>query len=407
MRQTFRYLNASSVLAFKDLWHDKKITFCLTVSLSSVVAPLLLLLGLKSGVITSMEEEFMRDPQKREIKILGHRAHDLAWFETLSLHDQTGFLIPKTRILNAQVDLVRDVKHFMRKVETIPTKPGDPILSGRSEFPVAEDQVVVSHTVALALNVRHGDELTVVVARKYQGLTQAGKYRVTVIGVLPESAFLRHAVFVDFKLLLAVDDFKDEYAVPDFGIVEGKSRTVRKDFASARVFAKSLQGVAELADFIRQTGVEVKTHAKDIEMIQQTEKVLSYIVRVIACVAVVGAAVSLAGFLFANVERKRQHVAMLRLLGFSTGSIALYPVIQSLVIATLGFLLAAGGYYLGAAEFDRALGSAMQQQNFICRLSQGQLLSAYLLTDFVVIIAALIGGFRAIQVEPAEIFRQQ
>ncbi|MCH9638503.1 MAG: ABC transporter permease, partial [Betaproteobacteria bacterium] len=65
------------------------------------------------------------------------------------------------------------------------------------------------------------------------------------------------------------------------------------------------------------------------------------------------------------------------------------------------------GYYLGAVELDRVLGHSMQEQNFICQLSEQQMLGAYLLTVLVAFIAAIIGGFRAIKVEPAEIFRQQ
>jgi len=128
---------------------------------------------------------------------------------------------------------------------------------------------------------------------------------------------------------------------------------------------------------------------------------------VIASVAVLGGTVSLAGFLIANLDRKRQHVATLKLLGFTATSVVSYPIIQSLVIASLGFLLASVGYYLGAVELDRVLGHSMQEQNFICQLSEQQMLGAYLLTVLVAFIAAIIGGFRAIKVEPAEIFRQQ
>lgn len=407
MQQILHSLSVSSILAFNDLWHDRKITICLIVSLSSVIAPLLLLFGLKSGIIEAMKEEFLQNPLKREIQILGHQTHDLAWFNQLSQHDETAFVIPKTRILNAQVDLIKDTKNFLRRVEILPTKVGDPLLTGYSKIPVAMNQIVISHTVGHALDVRQGDQLTLGVTRIFEGKKQVGKYQAVVIGVLPESVFPRNAVFIDFTLLLAVDDFKDEHVVEKFGIIEGKLREERKVFASARVYAKSLQGVALLADFIRQTGIEVKTHARDIEMIQQTDKVLSFIIKVIASVAILGGAISLVGFLLTNVDRKRQHIATLKLLGVADNNVVLYPIIQSLVIASLGFLLAAIGYYIGALELDRVLGNSIQEQNFICQLSEQQMLSAYVLTVLVVLIAAIMGGARAIKVEPAEIFRQQ
>lgn len=407
MQQRLRLIKVSSSLAFRDLWHDKKITFCLIVSLASVIAPLLLLLGLKSGIIHTMEEGFLKDPLKREIKIIGHYKHDSSWFEKVKAQTETGFIIPKTRILNAQVDFVKNKRKFIRMVEIIPTQIGDPVLSGQSDFPVNKSQIVVSHTVAQKLELEIGEQITMVISRGFHNEKQFGKFKVTIIGILPESLISKQAVFVDFDLLLEVDDFKDEFAVSDFGISDGKPQVKRDIFASARVFSKSLEGVAILADFIRDTGVEVKTHAKDIENIQQTEKVLSFVVKVVAWVAILGGAISLTGFLIANVDRKRQHLAMLKLLGFSAASISLYPIIQSLVIASLGFLIAIGGYFLGAAEFDRVLGGFMQEQGYICQLSDKQIIGAFFFTNLVVLGAAMIGGFRAIQIEPAETFRQQ
>ncbi len=407
MQQHLLSLKVSCLLACRDLWHDKKITFCLIVSLASVLAPLLLLFGLKSGIINTMESEFLKDPLKREIIILGFDKHSQAWFEQINKHPETSFLIPKTRILNAMVDFLKNNREFLKTVEIIPTRDGDPILLGHSDFPAAKNQVVVSYTVAQKLKLQIGDQITMVISRGFENKKQMGKYKAYIIGILPESAVSKNAVFIHFDLLVDVDDFKDEYAVVEFGISDGKQRVKRTEFASARVFAKSLQGVAILADFIRDTGVEVNTHAQDIEMIQQTEKLLTFIVKVIAWVAILGGSISLAGFLIANIDRKRQHIAMLRLLGFTAISIAIYPVIQSLVIASFGFLIASGGYFLGAAEFDRVLGGFMQEQGFICQLSINQLFVAFVLTNVVVLSAALIGGFRAVQIEPAETFRQQ
>ncbi len=394
-------------LAFKDLWHDRKITFCLMVSLASVIAPLLLLFGLKFGIVSTMEQRFLQDPGKRELKIVGHYKLDQAWFDQLQSRADVSFIVPNTRALNTQVDLLKDSKNFLRKVEIIPTKKGDPLVPNDVRFPANSHEIIVSHTAALKLALKLGDQLNMIVPRVYQGQSEPGKFAVTVIGILPESAFYREGIFVDFELVKAVDDFKDQYAVPAFGINQGKERTERTVFASARVFANSLTDVAILADFIRQGGVEVKTHAKDIKTIQQTEKVLSFIVKVLAWVAILGGAVSLAGFLIANVDRKRQHLAMLRLMGFTAFSIALYPVIQSMLIATFGFALACVGYLLGANAFDQELGVYMQEAGFICRLSNQQLLIAYLLTNLIVFFTAIIGGIRAIQIEPAETFRQQ
>lgn len=230
---------------------------------------------------------------------------------------------------------------------------------------------------------------------------------VSVAGVLPESAFSRNGIFTSLMLLQAIDDFKDGFAVVDFAGTGGDNRPQRTAYASARLFARNLTDVAPLADYVRQTGVEVKTHAKAIADIQQTDRVLSYVFQVIAWVAITGGAISLSGFMLANVDRKRHNLAMLRLLGFSWLGVAMYPVLQALLIATLGYSIAAGAYLLGASAFDNLLGVYMQESGFICRLTLKQALIAGLITHFVVFIAAIIGGYRAVQIEPAETFRQQ
>ena len=153
----------SLALAYKDLWHDRKITFCLIVSLASVIAPLLLLFGLKFGIISTMEKRFLQDPGKREIKIVGHYKLDQTWFDQLQSRVDVSFIVPNTRALNTQVDLLKDSKNFLRKVEIIPTKMGDPVVPDVIRSPVNSHEIIVSHTVALKLSLTTGDQLIMII----------------------------------------------------------------------------------------------------------------------------------------------------------------------------------------------------------------------------------------------------
>ncbi|MGH8547381.1 MAG: ABC transporter permease [Methylococcales bacterium] len=393
-------------LALKELWHDRKVTFCLVASLASVLAPLLLLFGLKSGIVANLEQRLLQDPKKREIVILGNYKLQKTWFDTLRTRSDVDFLIQLTRSLNTTVDLMKSPGEFLEGVEVVPTAEGDPLIPANLKVPEALGRILVSHSVALKLAVGAQDFVTLIVHRHREGTPETGRIRVKIDGVLPERAFGRDGIFAALELLIAAEDFRDARRVPVFGIDSGEPRTERAVFARARLYATSLDDVSPLADLVRRNGIEVKTYANEIEETKQIEEVLSFIFNVIAWVAVSGAASSLIGSMIANVDRKRHELSFLRLLGFPVVSIALYPAIQSLVIATLGFFLAGGAYTLGALAFNNILGSNLGESGFVCRLSGLHTAIAYILTNLIVLTAALIGGYRAAQIEPAESLRR-
>ncbi|WZB70456.1 hypothetical protein WJ968_33725 [Achromobacter xylosoxidans] len=53
-------------------------------TLVAVIAPLLLLLGLKHGVVSSMQDELARDPRNLEIRMLSSGSYDQAWVDELA-----------------------------------------------------------------------------------------------------------------------------------------------------------------------------------------------------------------------------------------------------------------------------------------------------------------------------------
>jgi putative ABC transport system permease protein len=116
-------------LAARDLWHDRKVSLCIVASLVAVIAPLLLLFGLKHGVVSQLNDELLSDPRNLEVRMLGN--YDLAggWFERLRAQPGVGFVIPLTRSLNTQADLQRDSQHFVANAEVIPTASGDPLIA--------------------------------------------------------------------------------------------------------------------------------------------------------------------------------------------------------------------------------------------------------------------------------------
>lgn len=268
-------------LAARDLWHDRKVSLCIVASLVAVIAPLLLLFGLKHGVVSQLNDELLSDPRNLEVRMLGN--YDLAggWFERLRAQPGVGFVIPLTRSLNTQADLQRDSQHFVANAEVIPTASGDPLIAALPS-PATLEQVLLSASAASRLGVQVGDTLRLLVLRKLDGSNERGELTVTVGGVLENSAFTRPAVLVHLDLLVAMENFRDGYAVPMFGFLTGEVAPVRERYARARIYARGLDDVASIASWLDGERIESSTRAREIESVKAISHVLGLIFAVIA-----------------------------------------------------------------------------------------------------------------------------
>ncbi|MFP3386947.1 ABC transporter, partial [Tritonibacter sp. SIMBA_163] len=76
-------------------------------ALVAVIAPLLLLFGLKHGVVSQLQSELLNDPRNLEIRMISSGRYDADWLERLRNRSEVGFAIGMTRSLNTQADLVR------------------------------------------------------------------------------------------------------------------------------------------------------------------------------------------------------------------------------------------------------------------------------------------------------------
>lgn len=394
-------------LASRDLWFDRMVSLCIVASLIAVIAPLLLLFGLKYGVVSQLRDNLRSDPRNLEIKMLGNGNLDRHWIDELAAHPAAGFVMPLTRSLNAEADLLRDSQHFAPDAEVIPSDSGDPLLQGGIAPPQSLKDVVLSASAAKILQVQPGDRIQLIVQRKLDGRNERGHVEVNVTGVLADTAFSRPAALVRLELLIAMEDFRDGWKIPLFGIDTGSAPPPpRQRFARARIYARDLDSVSPLADWLQQRHIDVSTRARDIEAVQAIDRVLSLIFAVIAWTAVIGCVASLIGAFLANIDRKRKDLALLRLLGFRRGAVGGYVMVQAALLTGLAFTVGFGAYLLGSAVFNRALGANLAQGAFVCHLENIHIALAFVSALLIATLGAGIGGLRAIHIQPAESLRE-
>lgn len=392
-------------MALRDLIHDRKVALCIVFSLIAVIAPLLLLFGLKNGIVSQLRHDLLDDPRTREVRMTGNGNYDLAWLNALAARPEVGFSIPLTRSLNTQADLVRDGQHFAAGAEVIPSAKGDPLLRESGVLPHGST-VVLSNSAARKLDVKAGDTFRLFISRKRDGQNQRTSLSVSVGAILDEARFARPALFVDLPLLVALEDYRDGFQVPLLGVTDGENARERRNFARARLYAATLDDVAPLAQWLESQHIEAITQAAQIEAVRAIDRVLGVIFAVIAWISASGCIASLIGAFIANIDRKRKDMAVLRLLGFRRQAVTLFIMIQALCLTGVAFIAGLLIYGAGSALFNHLLGANLPESAFVCHLDPGHFAAAFLSVLAVALGVAAIGALRALKIEPAESLRE-
>jgi putative ABC transport system permease protein len=393
-------------LAVEDLRHDRKVSLCIAASLVAVIAPLLLLFGLKHGVVSQLQDDLLRDPRNLEVKMLSSGSFDDTWVTRLRQVPETGFAIGQTRSLNTQADLLIGLQRFVENAEILPTQAGDPLLNMPASALQGND-LILSASAAQRLQAEVGSSVRLRAARRLDGISELGEINLNVVAILDASRFGRAAGFIAPSLLLSLEHFRDGYRVPALGLESGKPLdNLQPLYARARVYARNIDSVAALEHWLMAQNIQTSSRLADIENVKAINHVLSLIFGVIAAAALTGCIASLVGAFLANIDRKRKSLAVLRLLGFSSPAVAGFVVLQAIVLSLIGYIGGLAFYLVGSRLFDHVLGSSQSTGAFACHITPWHGFSALLLSLLVAVLVALIGAVRAIGIQPAESLRE-
>ena len=375
---------------------------CFILALSSVLAPMMILFGLKFGIVTTMVGELVENPSNREIKPIGSGQYDDAWIETLRSRGDVEFIIPRTRALAATIQLKSSTAKRILSTELLATAQGDPLLAGSSRLPANNFEMILSHSAAQKLNVNVGDEIDASLARQFNGKRERVHLPLEVIGITGPGVISRGVAFVDLELLLASEQFKDGREVRALGWQGNSSELDRRVYPSFRLYARSIYDVAGLVFELEKEGGRVKANVAEISTVQSIDENLSVIFWIIAFVGAIGFAFSLGASLWANVDRKRKDLSILRLVGFKSSRIVMFPVLQSCYTALLGWLLAVLVYLAFEYLINAFLAPRLNLERTLCFLLIEHFLWALALTIVIAISAAILGGVRAANIEPSD-----
>jgi putative ABC transport system permease protein len=389
-------------LATQDFVFDRRLFFCFVMALAAVLAPLEVLLGLKYGVVEAFREQLLENPRIREITNGSNRAFDAAFFDRLRARPDVAFVLPRTRSLAATINLQREGGNNVVVADIVPTATDDPLLEGKV-IPIDSGAVVLSTSAAEKLGVHQGDRIVGTASRIFEDRREAIRLQLQVLDVT--SAFPRDGAFASIDLLTALEDYRDGHAVPAFRW-PGAEASGPRLFAGFRLYARRLEDVFAISAALRQADVDVRDHGDEIGFVLALDRNLSVMFGVIAAIGSVGYVLSLGASLWANVERKRKQLSVLRLLGLSGYAMVAFPVLQAGFVAVAGVTIA-NSIFIGVARIINSyFSSQLIGSQAICRLTLAHMSAMAAITLAAALISAALAGWRSAHVQPSEGLRE-
>lgn len=342
-------------LAYKELTYDRIMSLCQITAIASIIAPLLLLFSLRYGILEELKENLMNDPKVLSLTLDTSYRLNNDFFKTLEANKHVGFVIPEITALNAIVDI--KFKGQVKRVETLPTKIGDPIVLGShisyssEQDALLDNEVFINESLAHQRNLQVGNSIKVVISRTQEGRRQASAVDLKIKGIIAQRFVRDDCLLVNMNLLNAIDDFRNGYD-PAL-LTEGNYSTKQERvYAKFRLYAKNLESVTPLYYYLVDKHLNVTSKMREIENVKAIGQVLNFVFGVIALVSIIGGMIALTGLILSSLKARKRNLVLLQLMGQTKGDIYLIVIIEALIIALIGFVCAFALYVLGSSIFN-------------------------------------------------------
>ncbi len=409
-------------LAWADYLNEALLSICSILALSAAMLPLLVILGVQQGLVGALSERLLSDPRNLEVRPAGMGQFDAMWIEKFKNQPEVAFIVPQTRSISAQLELFpysedENAPKRALKVDLIPSAPGDPLLSHWLNItqgpPKQRNNLVLSANAArkLGLNLESlskGKPVKVQarVSRRLNNNYEQEFFTLQVQGILPLEAEQKDAAYALFDLLQDVETYRDGRAVAYFNWPGQAGENPRQVFTSFRLYAKNLDEVEKLSTLLQNQGIETYTRAEEIASVRNLDQAFSFLSLLLLSVVGGGFLASAISSSLAQVNRKQRSLGVLRLLGFKSKQLAMFPLIQAFFTGSCGSTLALILLYAVQAVINRAFAGQVMVGEKICNLSPAYALAAFGLACLLMLTGALAASHKISKIDPSQLIRE-
>ncbi len=204
-------------LAASSLVHDRILTLCLVIALAAVIAPLLILLGLKHGTIATLRDRLVEDPVYREVRPAQIYEFSPEWFDQVGSWPGVEFIVPSVLPLSSILHVEHPETGNLEMFDLISSGPGDPLLLENSAPTPRDGQCVLTHEAARVLGLEQGDVLEARVTRSRAGRREMAASGLEVAGILQPRAGSLPRIYAPLSFVLDIEAYKEGYGVPARG----------------------------------------------------------------------------------------------------------------------------------------------------------------------------------------------
>lgn len=391
-------------LALRDLGRDRFFFLCNVAVIVGVLAPLLVLFGVKNGVYQALIGEMMANPATLQIDTLGNNSFTAEQIETLRSWPDVAFVTPKVRSQFDYVNVYSPEARALREAVLIPSGTGDPTLP--EDLELGSNTVAVSPQLADQLQIEPGDWIELVTQAEDRPRQLA--LAVTVGAILRRDVASGSTVLAPYALLDTIEAFYDAYALPDLGINEGRPLSERvPSYEGIRVYGASLAGLGALQLRIEAelaAGTRAKT--REVEALLGLGRNLDLALGLVTTLATAGLFAALVFSFWSDVLRKQGTLASIALLGVPPVQLALFPLVQGLAAALAGLALSFGLFVLAGGLATRLFGTGLPVDRSIAVIDpvQAGVIVSSVVT--VVVLATLLAARSAQRMDPASVLRE-
>lgn len=196
--------------------HERLPSLCLALALAAVFCPVVIILGLKNGAVENLRQALLRDPSNLELRPQSPVEADASFLSRIRALKGVGFAVPKARSLGLAAVQFK-LGEMSQDIDLVPTAAGDPVLERYGAVQPGRLQAVLTSNAASHLGVP-GDgpaTLDMIIGRNdADGRREVRTLQIEVVQVLPLAATTLRAAFVDLDLMAAVEQFRENVAVP-------------------------------------------------------------------------------------------------------------------------------------------------------------------------------------------------
>lgn len=181
----------------------------------------------------------------------------------------------------------------------------------------------------------------------------------------------------------------------------------KRGYTGFRMYADSLENVISLKESLMQEGIKTSSRADRISEVLSLDRYLSLLFLLIACASILGAVCCLVANVYANVERKRKELAILRLLGVNSLELGIFPLVGSITLTLGGIIVSLIVFYILMYVINSMFSYQLSGDEKFCDLSFYQAVNTVMIACAIASFSGIMASRRIMKIEPSESLRDE